>query len=64
MLDEDREFIITIDELRSISGIPTIDGATVVLTLFGAGPQDVAIVELTQAELSELIDELQKLRSP
>jgi hypothetical protein len=61
LLDEDREFTIIIDSLRTLSGVPSIDGSTVVLTVEDA--RAVCIVEITQSELSEFIDELTKLKN-
>jgi hypothetical protein len=61
-LDEAREFVCTIDSLRSFSAIPTEDGETVVLTM--TDPQDTTLIEVTQAELAEVIDGLSKLRKP
>jgi hypothetical protein len=60
-LDESREFTVVIDSVRSVSGIPSDDGATVVLTIID--PVSAAVVELTQLELSELISELEKLQT-
>lgn len=51
--DLDREFVMNIDDRRSIRGVPTHDGKTVVLTV--EDPHSIAIVELTQTEVGELV---------
>lgn len=61
LLDWDRQFVIEIDAKRVVTGCPTIDGATVVLTL--EDPHSVAVVELTQAELAVVIKRLGELRT-
>lgn len=59
LLDEDREFVLTVGAARSVSLVPTVDGTAVVLTC--EDPHSVAVVELTQAELGELVDAARKL---
>jgi hypothetical protein len=59
-LDIDGEFIMKIDERRSLSLIPTEDGATACLSL--EDPHSVTVVELTMAEIDVLIEALQRLR--
>lgn len=58
-LDKTREFTVVIDSTRSVGAVPVLGGATVVLTV--EDPHSVCVVELTQAELLEIIDELTKL---
>lgn len=58
-LDHEKEFVLIIDTNRTITACPTRDGATIVVTVEDVA--DVAIVEITQAELGTLIGGLMKL---
>lgn len=58
-LDEDSEFVLAIDDRRSVSITPSADHATFVLATEDV--QTVAIVEMTRAEAVELKDGLARL---
>jgi hypothetical protein len=59
-LDEDNEFVLIVDSVRSVSLIPTTDGASVCLSV--EDPHVVAVVELTRLEVDELIEALEPYR--
>lgn len=60
MLDHEREFEMKLDDWREINLTPTIDKQTVVL--YASDRHAAIAIELTQPELSVLIDEMQKLQ--
>lgn len=60
MLDESREFTCVIDSQRTISGCPMKDSGNVVLSV--EDPHCIAIVEIGQSDLIEIIEELTKLK--
>ena len=59
IMDESKEFIVTIDPERNVSALPTKDGKSIVLVV--EDPVDVALVQMKKADLGELIAGLVKL---
>jgi hypothetical protein len=57
MVDESQEVVITIDDQRSVSVVPTDDHQSLVLTV--EDPHNVAIVEMERGDVQGLYEALE-----
>jgi hypothetical protein len=56
-IDESQEAVITIDDKRSVTVVPTTDGQNLVMTV--EDPQSVAVVEMERGDVVALYEALE-----